>query len=67
MENKDFCRVVNWYPVFGEHALLTGFLKLTAADVKLLADGIGDGEAVKELRFFLIEIFIKRILPEYVI
>ena len=49
MENKDFCRVVNWYPVFGEHALLTGFLKLTAADVKLLADGIGDGEAVKDV------------------
>ena len=49
MENKDFCRVVNWYPVLGEHALLTGFLKLTAADVKLLADGIGDGEAVKDV------------------
>ena len=49
MENKDFCRIVNWYPLLGEHTLLTGFLKLTADDVKLLADGVGEGDAVKDV------------------
>ena len=45
MQNDDFCRIVNWYPVLGEHSLRTVFLKLTAEDVKLLADGVGSGEA----------------------
>ena len=45
VQKDDFCRIVNWYPVLGEHSLLTVFLKLTAEDVKLLADGIGEGEA----------------------
>ena len=45
MQKDDFCRIVNWYPVLGEHSLQTVFLKLTAEDIKLLADGVGDGEA----------------------
>ena len=43
MKSDDFCRIVNWYPVLGEHSALTGFLKLSADDIKLLADGIGEG------------------------
>ena len=45
MQKDDFCRIVNWYPVLGEHSMPTVFLKLTADDIKLLADGIGNGEA----------------------
>ena len=40
MQKDDFCRIVNWYPVLGEHSLQTVFLKLTAEDIKLLADGV---------------------------
>ena len=43
MQKDDFCRIVNWYPVFGEHSIMTVFLKLTSEDIKLLAEGIGDG------------------------
>ena len=45
MQKDNFCRIVNWYPVLGEYSLRTVFLKLTAEDVKLLADGVGNGEA----------------------
>ena len=45
MQKDDFCRIVNWYPVLGEHSMPTVFLKLTADDIKLLADGIGNGDA----------------------
>ncbi|MBE6367583.1 MAG: hypothetical protein E7052_06710 [Lentisphaerae bacterium] len=46
MENNDFCRTVNWYPVLGEHSELTGFLKLSEEEIKLLADGVSDGAEV---------------------
>ena len=49
MDEKEFCRIVNWYPVLGEHSLLTGFLKLDPSEVQLLADGVGDGEAVRNV------------------
>ena len=45
MQKDDFCRIVNWYPVLGEHSMPTVFLKLTADDIKLLVEGIGNGDA----------------------
>ncbi|MBE6380858.1 MAG: hypothetical protein E7047_08005 [Lentisphaerae bacterium] len=47
MNENDFCRIVNWYPVLGEHSLLTGFLKLDDSEIQLLANGVGDGEQVR--------------------
>ena len=41
MNEKDFCRIVNWYPVLGEHSAVCGFLKLSAEEIKLLADDSG--------------------------
>ena len=49
MNEKDFCRIVNWYPVLGEHSAVCGFLKLSAEEIKLLADGIGEGRQVKSV------------------
>ncbi|MBO5923204.1 MAG: hypothetical protein J6Q81_01695, partial [Lentisphaeria bacterium] len=49
MLKDDFCRIVNWYPVLGEHSLRTVFLKLTAEDIKLLTDGVGDGAAAESV------------------
>ena len=46
MQKDDFCRIVNWYPVLGEHSMMTVFLKLNADDIRLLAEGVGDGDAV---------------------
>ena len=57
MEKNDFCRIVNWYPMLGEYSAFTGFLKLTAEEVQLLADGIGEGKAaaavIKRLKKFM--------------
>ncbi len=49
MEKNDFCRIVNWYPVLGEYSELTGFLKLSDSEIKLLSDGVKDGEEVAEV------------------
>lgn len=45
MQKDDFCRIVNWYPVLGEHSMPTVFLKLTGDDIKLLVEGVGNGDA----------------------
>ena len=47
MSKNDFCRIVNWYPILSEYSLFTGFLKLSADDVKLLSEGVGRGKAVR--------------------
>ena len=49
MQKDDFCRIVNWYPVLGEHSMPAVFLKLNENDIKLLADGVGNGEAVNSV------------------
>ena len=49
MNEKDFCRVVNWYPVLGEHSAVTVFMKLSQQEVKLLANGIAKGPEVKNV------------------
>lgn len=49
MQKDDFCRIVNWYPVLGEHSMPAVFLKLNSDDIKLLADGVGNGEAVNSV------------------
>jgi len=49
MNEKDFCRVVNWYPVLGEHSAVTVFMKLSQQEVKLLASGIAKGPEVKNV------------------
>ena len=46
MNKNDFCRIVNWYPVLGEHSAFTAFLKLSEKEIKLLADGIKKGPEV---------------------
>ena len=47
MSKNDFCRIVNWYPILSEYSLFTGFLKLSADDVKLLSEGVCRGKAVR--------------------
>lgn len=47
MDANDFSRIVNWYPVLGAYSALTGFLKLSAMEVDLLANGVGDGDQVR--------------------
>ena len=49
MDKNDFCRTVNWYPLLGEHTALTGFLKLSADDLNLLAGGISGGKEVRNI------------------
>ena len=46
MNKNDFCRIVNWYPVLGEHSAFTAFLKLSEKEIKQLADGIKKGPEV---------------------
>ncbi len=47
MDKTDFCRIQNWYPVLGEYAALTGFLKLSGAELDLLAQGATRGKEVR--------------------
>ncbi len=46
MDKNDFCRIVNWYPVLGEHSEFTAFLKLSAEEIDLLAAGVKKGSNV---------------------
>ncbi len=46
---RDFFRMPNWYPVLGEYTGMKTFLKLSPAELALLADGVTRGKEVKKL------------------
>lgn len=47
MDKNDFCRNFNWYPALSEFCVFTAFMKLSATEVKLLADGVAEGNEVR--------------------
>ena len=39
MDEKNFCRMVNWYPFFAGKTFMTSFVKLRSEAIQALANG----------------------------